>query len=309
MIFEYFFTSRRVEKKPYLAFFLAFSYAMLSILFSLLLPWNISLVSLFMVTIACLPSLNRLLALEERKGILEIEKKELLNILRIEDPRKFERIKERLWRKVRYPLIVEFKNVIGVFFFFFLGLFSAYLVLGLLLPSPEYNSLFAAQMEEIQRIRTLISGGMMERDALGLILSNNLRVAFFVFLFSLIYGIGSMFILVWNSSILACGVSNFMRNEISRLALAGGVTPIFLYFHVIPLAFGAYMIHGTLEILSYFIIAVAGSLLSIGITKRGLRSKEFIEFAINVMDLVLISIILLITAAIVEVTLPLLLRG
>jgi len=39
------------------------------------------------------------------------------------------------------------------------------------------------------------------------------------------------------------------------------------------------------------------------------RSKEFVEFAINIMDLVLISIILLIIAAIVEVTLPSLLRG
>ncbi|MCW1301376.1 MAG: stage II sporulation protein M [Candidatus Nanoarchaeia archaeon] len=309
MILEYFFTSRRVEKKPYLAFFLAFSYALLSIIFSLLLPWNISLVSLFMVTIACLPSLNRLLALEERKGILEIEKKELLNILKMEDPKKFEEIKEKLWKKVRYPLIMEFKNVIGVFFFFFLGLFSAYFLLGLLLPSQGYSSLFAAQIEEIQRISKLITGGVVYGDALGLILSNNLRVAFFVFLFSLIYGIGSMFILVWNSSILACGVSNFIRNEISQLALSGGATHIFSYFHVIPLAFGAYMIHGTIEIFSYFIMAVAGALLSIGITKRGVRSKEFVEFAINIMDLVLISIILLIIAAIVEVTLPSLLRG
>ena len=312
MIFESIFRVRKIESKPHLAFFLAFSYSLLSILFALILPLETSLTAIFLVTIACLPSLNRLLAYEERKGILEIEKKELLQILRIEDPKKYEKLKERLLKKVKYPLIREFKNIVGVFFFFFLGLLTSYLLLGIFLPQDDYQRLFFLQMAKIQEIRSLAptTGSVISaQDALLLILSNNLKVALFTLFFSLVYGIGAMFILVWNSSILACGISNFVRSEIARIAREVGAVNMFTYFRVIPIAFGAYMVHGILEILAYFLIAIAGSLISIALTKHGIKSKEFWDFLANTIDLILISIILLIIAAIVEVTLPSLVMG
>lgn len=307
MIFESVFKIRRIENKPHLAFFLAFSYSLLSVIFSLILPLETSLTAIFLVTIACLPSLNRLLAYEERRSILEIEKKELLQILKIEDPEKYEKIKQRLLKKVKYPLIKEFKNILGVFFFFFLGLLFSYLLLGIFLPQSDYQRLFFLQIAKIQEVRSLApaTGAVISaQDALLIILSNNLKVALFTFFFSLIYGIGAMFILVWNSSILACGISNFIRSEIARIAEQVGAVSAFTYFQVVPIAFGAYMVHGILEILAYFLIAIAGSLISIALAKHGIKSKEFWDFLMNTVDLILISIILLIVAAILEVTLP-----
>jgi uncharacterized membrane protein SpoIIM required for sporulation len=117
------------------------------------------------------------------------------------------------------------------------------------------------------------------------ILENNVYVMIFTLIFSLIFGAGAIFILAWNATVIASAVGVFTNYKLSQL----------------PLGILRYMVHGLPEISAYFITAMAGGILGIGVMRHGIQDKRFYHILENVVILLFLSIIILIISGLMEV--------
>ena len=117
------------------------------------------------------------------------------------------------------------------------------------------------------------------------IIQNNVYVMIFTLIFSLIFGAGAIFVLAWNASVISSAIGVFTQYQIKD----------------IPLGLLRYMIHGFPEIAAYFVTALAGGIVSVGVIRNGIMNKKFLRVLGNSVMLLLIAIIILLVAAVVEV--------
>jgi uncharacterized membrane protein SpoIIM required for sporulation len=117
------------------------------------------------------------------------------------------------------------------------------------------------------------------------IIENNVYVMIFTLIFSLIFGAGALFVLVWNASVISAAIGIFAKYRISE----------------IPMGIARYIIHGFPEITAYFITALAGGILGVGIIRHGIKDKKFLKVIENAIVLIFIALIILIFAALLEV--------
>jgi len=123
------------------------------------------------------------------------------------------------------------------------------------------------------------------KERLFKIFSNNIYVMIFTLIFSLIFGAGAIFILAWNASVIAAAIGIFTKSQLSQL----------------PLGLARYMIHGLPEIISYFVAALAGGILSIAVIRHDFKTDKFWKILQDSLNLIIIAIIILFIAAIIEV--------
>lgn len=117
------------------------------------------------------------------------------------------------------------------------------------------------------------------------IIENNVYVMIFTLIFSLIFGAGAIFVLVWNASVISAAIGIFAKYNISD----------------IPLGILRYMIHGFPEIAAYFITALAGGIFGVGVLRHGFRDKKFLRVVENSIILLFIGLVILVLAALIEV--------
>ena len=117
------------------------------------------------------------------------------------------------------------------------------------------------------------------------IVENNVYVMIFTLIFSLIFGAGALFILVWNASVIAAAIGIFTKYNLSE----------------IPLGIARYAIHGFPEIAAYFITALAGGIFGVGLIRHGIKDKKFLKVLENVIILIFLALLILIVAALIEV--------
>jgi len=128
-------------------------------------------------------------------------------------------------------------------------------------------------------------GFMSNTERLFLIFTNNIYVLIFTLIFSLIFGAGAIFVLAWNASVIAAAIGIFTKSELSSL----------------PIALIRYMIHGIPEIASYFIVALAGGMVSIAVIKHETGTEKFWDVLQDSLNLIIIAVVVLFLAALVEV--------
>jgi uncharacterized membrane protein SpoIIM required for sporulation len=126
---------------------------------------------------------------------------------------------------------------------------------------------------------------LTNKERLFLIFTNNIYVLLFTLLFSLIFGAGVIFILAWNASVIAAGIGIFTNAELRAL----------------PLGLLRFMIHGIPEIASYFIVALAGGMVSIAVIRHETGTDKFWKVLHDSLNLTILAIIVLVIAAIIEV--------
>ncbi len=122
-------------------------------------------------------------------------------------------------------------------------------------------------------------------ERLFLIFSNNIYVLIFTLIFSLIFGAGVIFVLAWNASVIAAAVGIFSRPSLAEL----------------PLGLARYMIHGIPEIASYFIVAIAGGLVSVAVIRHEYGTEKFWEVLQDSLNLIILAVVVLFIAALLEV--------
>lgn len=171
-----------------------------------------------------------------------------------------------------------YREIILSYASIFVGMTLILSLLYLLLPYEISEKAFNTQIQEIRAIRGYFSfGGTFQT-----ILFNNIGVLFVSFLLSFLYGSGAIFILAWNASILATAIG------MTAKALGGA--------RALPLAVMVYFPHGSLEILAYFLAAIAGGIVSYASSKSKLE-RFVIE---DVLFLISLGIFLLMVGAAIE---------
>ncbi len=196
-------------------------------------------------------------------------------------------------------LLQEHRKAISVFMWLFLGFVVALSVWYVILDSPHN---FRAQIETFCLINrptnfnecvqqygvsgvSATTGNITAKERFFLIFANNIYVLIFTLIFSLIFGAGVIFILAWNASVIAAAIGIFANNKLSS----------------IPFGLARYMLHGIPEIASYFIVALAGGLISVAVIRHEAGTEKFWEVLQDSLNLIIAAVVVLFVAAILEV--------
>ncbi|MFH0977809.1 MAG: stage II sporulation protein M [Candidatus Woesearchaeota archaeon] len=276
MVIEDIINPFKAEKKPWELFFIGFLYCSIAIFLSLwIFQKYASLVMVFLTVLACTPLIYNTVRMEESKDIeLEGEK----TILR------------------------EHAHALSFFMFLFLGVTLACALWYIVLPTKTSVNLFTIQTETITSINSNITGLSVDYFAIFTkIFMNNVKVLIFCILFAFVYGMGSMFILIWNASVIGVAMGNFFRTHFAAYATAAGLVKIAGYFHISALSILRYAIHGFPEILSYFIGGLAGGIISVAVIKHEFGTQSFEKILLDSSDMIIISVLMLVIAAGLEV--------
>jgi len=131
----------------------------------------------------------------------------------------------------------------------------------------------------------VITAQIFSPEKFELLALHNFQVLGLMFLFSLLYGIGALYLLLWNASIIGVILGQ-------KLAEQGILGVIAGFLGLIP--------HGIFEITAYLVAALAGGIISIAIM-RSSNKKPFFKYMIeDVALLTLLSIVLLVIGAAIE---------
>ncbi len=270
---------KKAERKPWEMFFVGLFYASLSIL---LVNWIFA----------------KDIVLSAYSGILIVTFTVMFSIPFVYYTIRYEekRIREG---KGTISLLKEHKHALYAFMWLFLGFVVAFSFFYIVLPS---NHGFKAQIETYCLINrpanleecvaqygisdsSLQTGNLTNKERLFLIFSNNVYVMFFTLLFSLIFGAGVIFILAWNASVIAAAIGIFSNAELAGL----------------PIGLFRFMIHGIPEILAYFMVALAGGLVSIAVINHETGTTKFWEVVQDSLNLIIAAVVVLFIAALIEV--------
>ncbi len=273
MVLESLLNPKKAEKEPWELFFLGIVYAAFAFLLSYwVFKEYVSIVMVTLTAICAVPLVYNTILVEARKD---------------DTPQK------ESW------LIKEHSKAVSAFTFLFLGFVTAFLLFFVLLPTNTVQDVFSIQINTISSISSGSPTGnfMASFKSVGGIMLNNLKILIFCFLLSFFFGAGSIFILTWNASVVAAAIGIFIRNSImSHLG-----PNIATYSHIISLGVLKYLTHGVLEIVAYFVGALAGGILSIAVIRHDFNSDRFKTSLLDSTDIITISVIVLFLAAMVEV--------
>lgn len=191
-------------------------------------------------------------------------------------------------------------DIIQVYSWFFIGLIISYAVwyYGLSIYAPEQRDLAFLEQEktwgQITGLRGNVTGALtggacassnMASLAIECVFFNNAMVLVWAIIFSLVLGVGSIFLIAWNASVigLVIGKELLATNAMNATMRAIGLIP-----------------HGIPEVVAYFIGAIAGGIISVGITKKKYKCKEFETILKDAFVLVITAFVMLFVAAVIE---------
>ena len=277
MVLEMLINPRRAERNPWEVFFLGLVYSSVSLFLSFFIFRQFaSIVMVFLTTLACTYLVQGTLRLEEKKDAA-IHKE--------------------------FTLLKEHGKALSSFMFLFLGFVVSFSLWYIFLPHSFTSQLFSVQEQTISCVN---AGGIQgclttPLDSFIKIFLNNLKVLLFVLIFAFFYGAGSVFILAWNATVVATAIGIFVRNSLSTAAASLGLASASVYFSSYSLGLLRYLTHGSLEILAYFIAALAGGIISVAVTHHTFNGRKFKHVLSDSIDLVILSIGTLLLAALVEV--------
>ncbi len=276
MVVESLENPENAEKNPKHMFLFGVLYTSIAILISLwVFPEQASLVMIFLTVMGIFPLFYKTIKYEESKDMQDYE--------------------ERL-------LLKEHSRALSFFMYFFIGSTISYALWYVFLPSNIVQSLFSTQVTTILQINGGVTGFSVQVfEVFGKIFFNNVRVLIFCLIFAFLYGFGAIFVLTWNASVIGAAIGNFIRTNLSNVSSFFGVQSVFLYFKTISIGMLKYSIHGIPEILAYFVAGLAGGIISVAIIKHDFRTKNFEKIILDSSDLIIISVLLLLVAAALEV--------
>ncbi|MFH1978264.1 MAG: stage II sporulation protein M [Candidatus Aenigmatarchaeota archaeon] len=233
-----------IHRKPYIMFIWSIVVCSIAILVSTQVAYSVdvagtsfSLGGFFAVLFTIIPSvyfITLMIKREEAFEEKEIEKK----------------YKKSFWHR--------HEQNIYILLLFFAGLTLAFALWSMVLP----ENFFQIQSLKISDVRGAITGleigpstlegyAINEANFFNRVLMNNLQVLVFAFIFSFIFGAGSVFIIAWNASVLGVYI--------------GQLSKVLWEVPIIGLAF---LPHGIPEIAGYIAASLSGGLLSAAIIRK-----------------------------------------
>jgi len=162
-----------LEQKPRFGFVIGFVYAIIGIIAAyIIFPKSQGIASIAFISILLIPSLNKILSIEE--------------------------IQDATSKKFSLKKIFsDHSDVLEVYFMLFLGIFLAYALFSIKFPGLLVNGLFDSQL----RIIGVSGQASGLSSGFSSILINNLKVLLIFLILSLVFGAGSIIFLIWNASV------------------------------------------------------------------------------------------------------------
>ncbi len=278
MVLEHIFPEDWLEHKGRYAFLLGIIYSIIGVLIaSILFPGDPALVAVAFTSMLLLPELYKIFSIEERQESME-QKVSLF----------------ALWR--------DDIDVVRIYIFLFLGILLVYAAGAIILPDFQANSLFREQLEirfcgggncDLNAVSgQAVAGGFFSSGLFYELLSNNFLVLMACFILALLAGDGAIFLITWNASVWG----TIFGITAKSAALFSGQQPL-VVFGIIMLVVFPHMI---LEAISYFLAAIAGSVISKDVLLEQFASDRFLEvFGFN-LYLLFFGLIFLVLGALVE---------
>jgi uncharacterized membrane protein SpoIIM required for sporulation len=275
MVLEALTSPMKAEHRPWQMLFLGFLYSSVGILLSLWVFYQYaSLTMVFLTVFACMPIVYNTVKLEEKKD--EIESNEVV-------------------------LLKEHWKALEVFMFLFIGITISIVVWYVFLPEKHLAVLFATQSETFHSINSAATGLATGIRGFTDIFLHNLKVLLFCILFSFVYGLGAIFILAWNASVIGLAIGMIIRKGLASAAGTAGFAKVAAYFNVWTYGLLRYSLHGLLEIFAYFVGGLAGGIISVAVIRHTIGTKRFENILWDSTDLLVIALLTLLVAAAVEV--------
>jgi len=269
---------KKAERRPWEMFFVGMFWASVSLLLvtfvfgkdSILKEGSGLLIVIFTV-ISCLPFMYYIIKLEEGKDIAINDSGKLIK-------EHSKAIRALMWLFFGFVVALAFWYIVlpesaGQNFNFQIKTFCA-------INSPSHYT-YCLEEHGIPAMTGAVSG----TSAFLSVFANNIYVLIFTILFSLVFGAGAIFILVWNASVIAAAIGIFAKGELVGLGL--GLL--------------RYMIHGIPEIGAYFVGALAGGIVSVAVIRRDLQGEGMWKILQDSLLMVIIAIGILVVAALMEV--------
>jgi len=253
------------EKKPFELFFLGILFSSVAIVLSIFIfsPYS-SIVSIALTAMVCVPIIYGVIKMEERKS-MEIKQEKLL--------------------------VKEHGRALLFFLFLFMGFVISFALWYTFLPESYVSEVFSVQAETISGVWGGVTGDVISPGkAMVELISHNTRVMVFCLLFAFFYGFGAVFILTWNASVIGVAIGDVIRSN-----LGTG------FISTISVGLFRYLVHGIPEIAAYFTAGLAGGIISIAVINHDFRSPKFKNVLKDSIDLIVVSFVLLIVAAVLEV--------
>lgn len=264
MIFDYIFFKRK-DYNFLEVFLVSFFYSSLSIFLAYIsFKEFASLFSVFLVTLSLIPFF-----------ISRIKDDEALD-MKISDTKR---------------IFGQHTHTLEFFIAMFLGITFAYMAWFIFVDFQIRPILFEAQTHIVSKINGGFFENLVYKNSIFMkILVNNLKVLMFIALFSLIYGFAGLFVLVWNASVLGYALGNYFNNLVHNgIGIA------------LMKSFLRYFTHGILEILSYFVMSLAAGMIFVSLIHSDFRDKNYDIIVRDVAELVLVSVVIIVIAAVIEV--------
>jgi uncharacterized membrane protein SpoIIM required for sporulation len=259
-----------IEHRPYIAFIFGVLYTFIGYFVALIFFKDyVSIAMLFLSTLLLVPSLVKLLEIEE--------------------------LKESIYG-IRH-FFTEHKDIVEAYVFLFIGVFVGYLMLGFIISPADYSSVFQSQRDFLIKQQGL-SGDLISNfmetpfkpsmnEVLGL-LTNNLLVCIILFVLSFFYGAGAIFLIVFNASVFASFVTFVIEYMSQKASTAFAIIGVFS-IHMIP------------EVTGFLLAAIAGGVVSKALMRERIGGKGFRNVMQDAIVLLLASCVMIIIAAFLEV--------
>jgi len=276
MVFENFLSPLTAERHPSWTLLVGFIYSSIGIfLGNWIFETQASLVIVFLTTMAVIPLIYNIIKVEEKKDLMNLSEKNLL---------------------------YEHSRALFVFMFYFIGATLGFALWYTVLPTSTTGNIFSEQINTILMIRSNVTAQALGSFSdFSAILANNLKVLIFCIIFSFLYGLGAIFILTWNASVIGVAIGDTIKAGISQISTQFGVGHAPAIVGATIYGLFRYSIHGIPEILAYFIAGLAGGIISKAAIRHDFGTKKFANIVLDSAILLLASIIIIVIAAYLEV--------
>lgn len=241
MVLEQIYSVDFLKENPKYAFLLGLAYTVFGALFALMLfGEDPALVIVGVVSMLLMPSLYQISSYYESRA-----KAHAVGV---------------------WNVVINNKQFIKIYLYMFFGSFVVFALFSLILPSLATNHLFKQQVS-VMAGGAAAGGGYFSLALFKDLFTHNMFVMTICFLLSLIAGNGAIFMIIWNASVWGTVFGVLGKTTATYLQVNPGIIFLLIMLSVFP--------HVLLEMSSYVIAVVAGTMISDAMAKEKILSKAF----------------------------------
>jgi len=291
MVVERIFQMKSIRRNPCLVSILAFIFVCLSTILANLAhqpPMGFFIIAL--VVMPAIPFFLRMTIYEERGQEIFIKFISAIPAKKFEEGR-------------REGLVSLYNNIIKLYMYFFLGSVIGFAFTSSIMPEETSKLMF---MDIRQFLQTFINATPQVLNQLNTakfwdIFFHNFKLMLIMVLFSVVYSIGAVFLLVFNAAVIGLFLEAGIRKKLLTFSSLG----ILSY----PAAFvvGSFegilrlLPHGICEFSGFFMASVAGGIISVAIERKAYKRQPVLKLLlVDVAKLLILATLLLALGALIE---------